>query len=50
MTAPERVKQLEEALKEVVSDLFYQIESKHGPRKAYEYPSIAKAKALLKTK
>ncbi|HDS0941032.1 hypothetical protein RDI61_01885 [Pseudomonas plecoglossicida] len=34
-------------LKKTVADLFYQIEAKHGPRAAAEYPSIAEAKALI---
>lgn len=38
---------LVESLKEMVSDLWYQIESKHGPQVAREYPSIVKAKAIL---
>jgi len=37
--------QLLEALKEVESDLWQQIEGKHGPKIASEYPSIVKAKA-----
>lgn len=39
--------ELRQALSDVVADLFYQIESKHGPKAASEYPSIAKAKELL---
>ncbi|MCE0926007.1 hypothetical protein [Pseudomonas monteilii] len=35
------------SLKKVVADLFYQIEAKHGPKAAAEYPSIAEAKALI---
>jgi hypothetical protein len=35
------------ALGKVTADLFYQIEAKHGPKAAAEYPSIAEAKALI---
>ena len=42
-----RVKALEEALKECRSDLFYQIEAKHGPKAANEYPSLVKAAKVL---
>lgn len=35
------------SLIKVVADLFYQIEAKHGPKAAAEYPSIAEAKALI---
>ena len=35
------------SLKKVVADLFYQIESKRGPKAAAEYPAIAEAKALI---
>lgn len=38
---------LVEALQEVVSDLFYQIEAKHGPEVASKYPSIVKARIAL---
>lgn len=33
------------ALNDATSDLFLQVESKHGPEAASRYPSIAKAKA-----
>lgn len=38
---------LYEALKETISDLFYQIESEHGPYKASKHPSIVKARAAI---
>jgi hypothetical protein len=34
---------------ELMSDLFYQIESKHGAEKAANYPSYKKASELLKS-
>lgn len=37
-----------EVTKELVSDLFYQIEAKHGPEVASKYPSIVQAKNLIK--
>lgn len=39
--------ELVSSLKKTVADLFYQIEAKHGPKAAAEYPSIAEAKALI---
>ena len=39
--------ELAAALTKVTSDLFYQIEARHGPKTAAEYPSIAEAKALI---
>jgi hypothetical protein len=36
-----------EALKSSVSDLFYQIESKHGAEAASKYPSIVAARAAI---
>lgn len=36
-----------EALEDACSDLWLQIESKHGPKAASEYPSIVKAKAAI---
>lgn len=38
---------LVEVLREVRSDLFLQLEPKHGPQAASQYPSIVKADALL---
>lgn len=38
---------LKKSLKEVRADLFYQIESKHGPKAASKYPSIVEADNLL---
>jgi len=35
------------ALKDVVSDLFIQVENKHGAQVAASYPSIEKAKEIL---
>lgn len=40
--------ELLEVLDEVVSDLFYQIEAKHGPKVAHDYPCLVKAKAIIK--
>ncbi|UBM23359.1 hypothetical protein K8374_13200 [Pseudomonas sp. p1(2021b)] len=39
--------ELASALVKVTADLFYQIEAKHGPKAAAEYPSIVEAKALI---
>ncbi len=39
--------ELAAALAKVTADLFYQIEAKHGPKAASEYPSIMEAKALI---
>ncbi|PBJ94665.1 hypothetical protein CMV24_14455 [Pseudomonas plecoglossicida] len=39
--------ELAAALVKVTADLFYQIEAKHGPKAAAEYPSIVEAKALI---
>ena len=41
------IERLQEALRATASDLFYQIESKHGPRAASEYPSIVQARKAL---
>lgn len=41
------VNDLLEALEKVTSDLFYQIESKHGAKAASEYLSIIEAKAAI---
>lgn len=38
---------LAEALRDARSDLFYQLEAKHGPKAASEYPSVVKADAAL---
>lgn len=38
---------LRDALRDAKSDLFLQIESKHGPKVASEYPSIAGANSVL---
>lgn len=35
------------ALQAVVADLFYQVEAKHGPKVASEYPSIVAARELI---
>lgn len=40
-------KELLKAIYELKSDLFYQISSKHGPKKASEYPSIVQAEAAI---
>ena len=44
---PEAVPDLVDALKDCLSDLFYQIESKVGPEKASQYPSIVKAREAI---
>ena len=36
-----------EALRDVVSDLFLQIESRRGPKAASQYPSIVAARAAI---
>lgn len=36
------------ALKECVSDLFYQIEARHSPEIARKYPSIVQAEEAIK--
>jgi hypothetical protein len=46
MTVPE-VRALVEALVAARSDLFLQIEGRHGPKAAAQYPSILKADAAL---
>ncbi len=38
---------LRSALEDVTSDLFYQIEAKHGPKAASRYPCIVRARAAL---
>lgn len=43
----EAAPELLEALEEIVNDLWYQIESKYGPKVASEYPSIVKAKSAI---
>lgn len=40
---------LVEALEDVMADLKYQLEARHGTEKAYNYPSVAAARALLAT-
>ena len=41
------IERLRAALKATESDLFYQIEAKHGPRAASEYPAIKLALEAL---
>ena len=41
------IERLRAALKATESDLFYQIEAKHGPRAASEYPAIKLARETL---
>lgn len=36
------------ALKNLRADLFYQIDAKHGPKIASEYPSIVDADLIIK--
>ena len=43
----QEIARLREALGYVTSDLFYQIEAKHGPKAASGYPSISNARAAL---
>lgn len=42
-----RILALESVVKDLKSDLFYQIEAKHGAEKASKYPSILKASEIL---
>jgi hypothetical protein len=44
------VTRLEAAARELMSDLFLQIEPKHGPEVASNYPSIQKMRDLLNGK
>ena len=44
----EASQELHNALKDCMSDLFYQIESKHGAEKAYNYPSYQRGLAAIK--
>jgi hypothetical protein len=48
VTKDEVIRELVEALRDVKSDLFYQIESRHGPKAARNYPSMGKADAALR--
>lgn len=41
--------QLLEALQQVVSDLFYQLEAKHGPEAASKHPAIVEARAVIES-
>lgn len=43
----EQKTQLLQALSKITSDLFYQIEAKHGPEAAAKYPSVVEARALI---
>lgn len=45
--SPEAVARLREAGEKLASDLFYQIETKHGPKVASEYPSRIEWKAAV---
>lgn len=49
MSDAQQIELLRSALKDARSDLFLQIESKHGAQKAGEHPSVAKADLALKS-